>query len=165
MQVPKRKPGKYSVKPQDYRITQEKYDELLNKLERFKSQHPQAVKELQRLAELGDFSENAAYQMAKGRLRGLNSKIQELEEYLKKVEIIQTSSDTGRVRIGHTVTIELNGKEQTFTILGSTEANPSLGVISSSSPLGSALMSRHLGETFDIELPVGPVQCVIKNIS
>jgi len=61
MRTPQRKPGKYiHIKP-DPHITEEKFIELKNKLEKMKKRHPGLASEVKRLAEMGDFSENAAY--------------------------------------------------------------------------------------------------------
>ncbi|MFH0814829.1 MAG: hypothetical protein V1902_01950, partial [Candidatus Falkowbacteria bacterium] len=79
MRVPTRRAEKNIKNTFDPFITQTKFDELKIKLEKLKKSQPTAISEVQRLAEMGDFSENAAYQMAKGRLRGINQRILELE--------------------------------------------------------------------------------------
>ncbi|MFA6131484.1 MAG: GreA/GreB family elongation factor [Patescibacteria group bacterium] len=112
-----------------------------------KNQRQPAIKEVQRTAEMGDFSENAAYQMAKGRLRQINSRITILEEKLKSAVVIKANTD-GRVALGSTVTFVMNGKETTYEILGVQEANPAHGKISHLSPLGKALLGKVVGEKF-----------------
>jgi transcription elongation factor GreA len=103
---------------------------------------------------MGDFSENTGYQIAKGRLRGLNQRILEMEDLLGKAEIIRPIKNSNTVQLGSKVTIENqeNGKIKTYQILGSTETNPGNGTISHSSPLGSALLSRQKNETIKINL-------------
>ena len=132
-------------------------------MEHMKKARPKLAEEVKRLAEMGDFSENAAYQMAKGRLRGINDRINELTEYLKHVVII-TPKNTGTVQLGSTVTVEINGKQKTYTILGSTETDPSTGVISHQSPVGAALMGRRVGDTVEIQLAGKRVECKIITI-
>jgi predicted RNase H-like nuclease (RuvC/YqgF family) len=84
MQVPIRKKETY-VKPKpDPYLTEEKFQELQRKLESLKKRHPGLSAEVKRLAEMGDFSENAGYQLAKGRLRALNQRILELEVQLRE---------------------------------------------------------------------------------
>ncbi len=76
MQVPIRKKETYIKPKPDPYLTEAKFQELQNKLEKFKTYtRPRAAEEVKRLAEMGDFSENVGYQVAKGRLRGLNQKI------------------------------------------------------------------------------------------
>lgn len=152
MQVPYRKPGKFSLVKSDPIMTPEKLSELQVKLEKLKAIRPTAAKEVGRLAELGDFSENVEYQLAKGRLRGINDKILKLERQIMDAEIIKPNKNSDRVQIGHKVTIDFNGHEKTYQILGSSESNPTTGTISHLSPLGSALMNKKTGETVKIEL-------------
>lgn len=146
MRIPTRKPGKYARSYRDPFMTQAKCDELTAELARLLRIRPSAANEVKRLAEMGDFSENAAYQLAKGRLRGINQRILETEDHLKFAKIIQPARQSTTVELGSTVTITLLGKEQTFTVLGPTEANPSKGIISFKSPLGVAIMGRRKGD-------------------
>jgi len=153
MRLPYRKPGKYMVQKADPQITEDKFNELQNKLEKLlKVIRPKASEEVARLALFGDFSENVEYQLAKGRLRGINQKILEIEYALKTAEIIKLNKNNNRVQIGHTVTIETAGQRKTYQILGSLETNPGGGTISHNSPLGSALLGHQVGETIKIKL-------------
>lgn len=161
MRLPYRKPGKYMTQKPDYTVTQAKLAELEKKLQKLLSARPQAVSEVSRLAELGDFSENVEYQLAKGRLRGLNNKILEIEHILKNAEVITPSKNKTTVQVGHTVTVKImdkpfnstQGKLKTFQILGSAETDPNKNIISQNSPLGSALIGKKVGETIEIKLP------------
>lgn len=153
MQIPYRKPGKFSQTKLDPFLTKAKFDELKNKLEKLKNfNRPRATEEVRRLAELGDFSENVEYQMAKGRLRGINEKILILENQLRQAVIIAPQTKTGATQIGSTVTITDGKKEKTYQILGSSETNPQRGVISHNSPLGAALIGRKIGEKIKMKL-------------
>lgn len=163
MRVPYRKPTKFSYIPSDPLMTEDKLTELKNKLERLKKSRPQAAADVSQLAQLGDFSENVEYQLAKGRLRGINQGIIELEKQINQADIIRPHGQTDRVELGHKVTVENNGKspprggipnagKKTFQILGSSETNPQKGVISLHSPLGAALIGRRVGETVKIKL-------------
>ncbi|MDD4333332.1 MAG: GreA/GreB family elongation factor [Patescibacteria group bacterium] len=153
MLVPIRKPGKYThAKPDPY-ITEEKFIELKNKLEKLKNfSRPRAAEEVKHLALDGDFSENHAYQMAKGRLRGINQHILDIEDHLKRAIIIKPQINTDKVRLGCQVTVETNGKIKTYLILGSSETDPNTGVISHNSPLGSTLLNKKVGDTVKVNL-------------
>ncbi len=153
MRIPFRKPGKFSGFDPDLLITKEKFGELKNKLDKLKVSQPKASAEVARLAELGDFSENAEYQMAKGRLRGILHNIFKLEYQLDHSQIINTTDQTDTVQIGHKVTVVNNdNKEKTYQILGSIETNPQAGVISRHSPLGSELIGKSVGDEVKIPL-------------
>lgn len=147
MRLPNRKPGKYTFPQFDPNITQAKLEELKQHLANVRKKLPQAIKEVQQYGENGDFSENAEYQVAKGRLRGLNKAVEELQYQINHAIIIPTPTDTRTVQIGHTVTVQVNGVEKTFTILGSTETNPAAGIISYQSPVGAALLGHSVGDT------------------
>jgi transcription elongation factor GreA len=153
MQVPTRRPGKYTNLKTDPHITREKFDELKTKLERLKKiSQPRSIVEVKRLAADGDFSENAAYQIAKGRLRGINQGILETENMLKRAVIIERPQDNGTIQLGNQVTVEVNGKQKTYQILGSSETDPERGVISHNSPIGKSLIGQRIGDTVRIQL-------------
>lgn len=109
--------------------------------------------EVSRLAEGGDFSENAGYQAAKGRLRGTNQRIWDLEEQLRRAVIITLPKQTDTVGLGHKVTIFDGQKQKTYQILGSAEVDLQKNIISQNSPLGSQLIGKHIGDI--IKMTVG----------
>lgn len=148
MRVPIRKPGKYTHEKADPNITGKKFDELKIKVEHLKKTvRPRLAAEVKRLALMGDFSENVAYSIAKGKLRGLNQRILDIEDLLKRAKIIKPQKSS-QVQLGSIVTFELEKKEKTYKILGSVEANPDLGIISANSPIGKALISLRAGDEF-----------------
>ncbi len=151
MRIPYRKPGKYSQMKSDPMLTSEKAKELQDKLERLKNfSRPRAAEEVKRLSELGDFSENVEYQLAKGRLRGINQGILTIENQLKHAKIISPQIQTDTIALGHKVTITNGKTEKTYLILGSSETNPQQGIISHNSPLGAALLEKKVGDTVKI---------------
>lgn len=156
MRVPIRKGDPRLTIKIDPVMTAEKYRELQAKLEfMIKVKRPREAEEVKRLALMGDFSENAGYQLAKGRLRGLNQRIIDLEKLLARAEIIQTPK-SDRITLGSYVTIKKiskDGKEspaKTYRILGGSETDPSGGVISHQSPLGGALLNKQVGDKIKI---------------
>ena len=152
MRVPKRKSEQGVYVPLDPHITQEKYDELGRKLDRLKKSVPALAQEVAFHAKNGDFSENAPYQIAKGKLRGVNARILELNQQINKAIIIEETSGGDVVRLGSRVSVEANGLVKTYQILGSAETNPLQGIISHNSPLGAALLGHGVGETVKLEL-------------
>ena len=165
MRVPIRKPGKYTNRQPDRHVTERRFQEFKDELD--KLQHinrPRAISEVKRLAEMGDFSENAAYQIAKGRLRGINQRILDLEEALKHAIIIKPGGHTNMVRVGHRVNIEMAGKKKNFLLLGSTETDPDKGIISHTSPMGAALIGKKVGDSFAIKLAKKVIKCKILQI-
>lgn len=160
MRVPYRKPGKFTNLKPDPNITPAKKAELEADLERLKKKRPHAAKEVQLHAQNGDFSENAEYQLAKRRLRGINCRILELEDHLKRAIVIEKSTSDA-VALGDTVTITMDGEEKTYTILGPSETDPNKNIISHLSPIGSALVGKTSGDEFELEIAGKTRQCVI----
>lgn len=165
MRIPYRKPGIFSQMKQDPLLTANKLEEIKKKLDRLKNSKPFAMAEVSRLAELGDFSENVEYQMAKGKLRGINGGIFNLQKQIDNAVLIEDSDKIDKVRIGNTVTVELNGKIKTFKVLGSVESDPTNGIISHNSPVGVALMEKKVNDEFEIERESGKIKCKIISIS
>lgn len=155
MQTPYRKYDKIPRQKSDPHITEDKFQELKNRLDRLKNnQRPREAEEVKRLAAMGDFSENAGYQLAKSRLRGINQRILDIEDLLSRAEIIKPIINNGKIQLGNFVTIENleTKKPKTYQILGSAETNPVSGVISHNSPLGSALLNKRAGEIISLEI-------------
>ncbi len=111
--------------------------------------------------EQGDLSENAEYDAAKDEQRDIEARINELEAILKNVEVVdELDASSDRINIGSTVTIrDLEfGDEDTYKIVGSTEANSLKGTISNESPVGRELIGKGVGAVIEIEAPGGTVK-------
>lgn len=166
MQVPKRRGEELRRMKQTYDdyLTSEKIERLKLDLGRLlKAERPKAIAETQRLAEMGDFSENVGYQIAKANLRRINDRITSIEERLKRAIPIKLGADaSGRVCIGSTVVLESGGARHTYQILGSQETDPTHGRISHLSPLGSELLGCVSGD--EVEMEIGGSKKVFKII-
>jgi transcription elongation factor GreA len=153
MQIPKRKPGRWAGQKTDPHLTRSKYRELEDKLERLKKySRPRAADEVRLLASDGDFSDNAPYAAAKARLRGINRRIDEIEDQLKQAVIIDRDANQNEISIGSRVRVEINGRQKTYEILGSAETDPARGIISHKSPIGQALLGQRPGETVKVKI-------------
>lgn len=108
---------------------------------------------------MGDLKENADYHDAKEQQAFVEGRIQYLENLLKNAEIINTEGPSDEVRVGSSVTIREKGsdEDETYTIVGPAEANPSEGRISMKSPIGSALIGRKKGDKIKVDTPEGKV--------
>lgn len=97
----------------------------------------------------------------------LESRIAECENILKNVELIQTpKEEKNMVWLGATVTLEEvpDGTINEYTLLGTLEANPAEGKISSESPVGRSLLGKRIGEEVVISSPIRVVYKVKKII-
>ena len=142
-------------------LTQDGYNKLVEKLDYLKSVRRIEISErLKAAIALGDLSENSEYDDAKNEQGRLESEISELEAKLRNSEIIQSTTNTGKVTIGSTVKIrdiELD-EEQTYMIVGSTEADPDNNKISDESPLGAAIMDKTAGTIVQVHAPAGVLE-------
>ena len=109
--------------------------------------------------------DNAEYEAAKNEQALVEGRIIELERMLAKAQIIEHNKKSDIVEIGATVTIrEGNKKAETFTIVGAAEANPKEGLISNESPLGSALLTKQVGDAVEVEAPDGVIRFKVVKI-
>lgn len=109
--------------------------------------------------------DNAEYEAAKNEQAFVEGRIIELERMLGKAQIIEHNKKSDTVEIGATVTVkEGKKKAETFTIVGAAEADPKEGLISNESPLGSALLSKQVGDTVEVEAPDGVIRFKVVKI-
>ena len=110
--------------------------------------------ELKEARSLGDLSENADYDAARDKQSKVESRIAELENMLRHIEIINTKGSSKVVRIGSTVTVEFidTKKTETYAIVGSTEADPLNGKLSNESPLALAILDKKVGSTVTVNV-------------
>jgi len=115
----------------------------------------------------GDVSENAGYEDAKHEQAFIEGRIGELEDVLKHVVIIGDSAASAHevVALGCHVTICEHGEQpETYHIVGSVEADPTIGRISNECPLGQALLGRRQGDEVQVKTPAGGMKVHIVRI-
>ena len=124
---------------------------------------PEAARKIGIAREFGDLSENAEYDSAKEEQGKIEAEIAEMEAKIKTCVIIDKDNiDTSKVSIGCTVKVydEDFEEEVEYTIIGSTESDPSKGLISNELPVGAALLGRKKNEVVTVKTPVG--ECHLK---
>ena len=151
------------------KVTKEGLKQLEDRLEYLKTTgREEMAKEIAEARAQGDLSENAEYDEAKNAQARMEAEIQELEKKLKNIEIIESGTDSKTVGLGVTVKVviedEYGEEEAEFTIVGSTEADPSKNKISDESPIGKALVGKAVGKTVEVETPGGLSKIKIKKI-
>ncbi len=152
-----------------YKLTKERLDEYKAELEHLKTVREKEVADLIKEARsFGDLSENSEYDEAKNEQGKLYSRIAELENIIPNAIIIEenTSIDKG-VTIGCKVSVEFvkDKRVESYTVVGSQEADPKLKRVSDESPFGKALMGKHIGESVLIEAPSATIECKITEIT
>jgi transcription elongation factor GreA len=138
-------------------LTKEKFEELNKELDFLrKTKRKEVAEDLEYAKSLGDLSENAEYHEARELQANIEDRIIKLENLLKN-SVIMTFHHSEAVGIGSTVLIQKDGdkKSHKFEIVGSEEANVSLGKLSLHSPLGEAMIGKKKGEVFSFSSPKG----------
>ncbi len=138
-------------------LTKEGYKELETRLLFLKSQGRVDIAEKIKYARsFGDISENSEYDAARDEEASLEQEIKEIENKLRKAKIIsKLKIDKSVINVGCQVVVydKIFDENLNFTIIGSSESNPSKGLISNISPIGKALMGKKKGDVVDVETP------------
>ncbi|MHB8139724.1 MAG: transcription elongation factor GreA [Vulcanimicrobiaceae bacterium] len=149
-------------------LTPEGLSKLQDELDELKTVHRREVNDRIRQAkEYGDLSENAEYEDAKQEQAFIEGRIMKLESMVRNAKLIDESEYAAdEVHLGCTVKVKdlKNGENYEFSIVGSTEADPSKRRISNESPLGRSLIGHKKGETVDVTTPRGMVKYKIDAI-
>jgi transcription elongation factor GreA len=133
------------------------------------TRRPEVAERLrQALEEGGDLSENAEYEDAKNEQAFVEGEILRLETILSSAQVIEaTPGKKDTVVLGSKVTVVEDGvgDKEIYHIVGSAEADPDAGKISSESPLGKALLGAKVGAKVKVNAPAGEITFTIKAIA
>jgi len=150
-------------------MTRQGYEALMNELKHLRAVvRPQVIEAIRLAREEGDLSENAEYHGAKEKQAIIEAKIRHLETQLANAEVIDTGTLSGdHVVFGATVLVREadTDEEKTFRLVGADEANPQKGWISIQSPVGRALVGKHIGDTVEVRVPRGTLTYEIISIT
>lgn len=116
--------------------------------------------------EMGDLKENAEYHIAKEDQAHLETKIKRLRERLRTAVVVEVDGAVDRFGFGRTAEVldEEKGAVNTWTLVGSTEADLSVGRLSAESPIGQALMDAEPGKAVKVETPRGSRTFVVRKL-
>ena len=140
-------------------MTQNGFNKIQEELKHLRSvERPEVIQAISSARELGDLSENAEYHAARERQGFIEGRIAELEDKLSRAEVIDTSQIKGVIiRFGATVSVvdEDTDEESTYQIVGEDEADVGSGLLSVTSPLARALISKEVGDSIELTTPGG----------
>lgn len=127
---------------------------------------PEVAEKIKEAREMGDISENAAWDVARQEQAFVEGRIAELEEIIKSAVVNDdmAKSKKDQVMVGAKVTVHVDGEEEIFQIVGAPEADPMQRKISHESPLGSNLLGKKIGEKIEVDAPIGTLTYTILNI-
>jgi transcription elongation factor GreA len=132
-----------------------RFQEDIEKLEReLKMELP---KEIQRARELGDLRENAEYQAAKERQTYVNARIAMLKRRMNEIALMNMDRiPHGKAGFGSTVTlVESTGQQIVYQLVMPEDADAEQGLISTSSPIGRAILNKEEGDEITVSTPAG----------
>lgn len=141
------------------KLTSQRLEELQEELKYLKTVREREVADqIKEARSFGDLSENSEYDEAKNEQGKLFSRIAEVEAILANYVVIDEEVvSEAAVALGRKVTVKdlEDGSEETYTVVGSQEADPMNGRISEDSPFGKALMGKEKGAEVTVEAPLG----------
>jgi transcription elongation factor GreA len=115
-------------------------------------------KEIKKAAALGDLSENAEYHMAKQRQEFVKARVRQLGQRLAQLSMVNMNNiPKDKVGLGSTVKVFDNDKneEMEYNLVTSEESDVAAGKISTTSPIGRALLNKKVGDTATVVTPTG----------
>ncbi len=148
-------------------LTSEGFLELEEELDNLKNvERPSVIEAIKEARAQGDLSENADYDAARNKQAEVEARIKEIEYMLLNAKIIEKTADH-TVGLGSNVDILYveDGEEESYSIVGSTEADPLENKISNESPIGKAIIGKKEGDTVEIESPNGNYQIKIVKVA
>jgi transcription elongation factor GreA len=149
-------------------MTQAGKEKLEQELEYLKTVRRKEVVERIKIARsFGDLSENSEYDAAKDEQAFVEGRVTQLENMIRNAVIIEENMEnSSTVSLGKSVTfVELpDGDEETYTIVGSAEADPFEGKISNDSPIARNLIGKQVGDEVAVQTPGGDMRVRIVSI-
>jgi len=130
--------------------------------------HVELPKEILKARAHGDLSENAEYHAAKERQGFVNARLNQLKQRLAQMSMVDFSKiPHDRVGLGSTVVVLDNQREEeiTYNLVTSEEADAKNGKISTTSPIGRALLGKEVGDVARVQSPGGSKELEILKLT
>ncbi len=154
---------------QKHPMTVEGAATLKDELHRLKTiERPRIIESIAVARAHGDLKENAEYHAAREEQSFTEGRIQDLESKLSMAQVVDISKLTNQGKVVFGVKVHLfhveNETEISYQIVGEDEANIKLNKISYSSPIGRALIGKHVDDTVVVKTPGGNVEYEIMSV-
>ena len=150
-------------------LTPAGHKQLNAELESLKNERVGLAEEIHKAAQDKDVRENAPLEAAREQQGHVEARIRAIELQLRNAVVIDPKKrrKDARVRIGAKVTLKdlTSGKEQGYTVVSVSEANPLENKISNVSPVGKAVMKRVAGQQIEVDTPLGKQSFLIVRVS
>jgi transcription elongation factor GreA len=152
-------PSSATVRPMGFKMTEHIKKKLQDEIGALEHElNHELPKELKRAIALGDLSENAEYHMAKQRQEYVRARLGQLKKRMSDLSLINMNNiPRDRVALGSTVVVfdSTKNEEIEYKLVTSEESDVAKGLISTSSPIGRALMGKKAGDTATVVTPNG----------
>lgn len=126
---------------------------------------PDVTARIQELSLDGDVSDNSEYEDTKEERIHIEARIREIENLMRRVQVISPRDSTGVVQLGSKVTlVDDTGETETWTLVSPEEANTMVGKISTESPVGAALLGKRVGDSVAVRAPGGETTFSIQSV-
>ena len=142
-------------------VSREGLERLQSELEELrKVRRQEAANRIQQSRELGGGESNTEYEYSKNELAFIEGRILTLDSMINNAVIIQEGSGSGdTVAVENTIAVkDQDGRSIRYTIVGSTEADPSQGKISNVSPIGKSLLGKRTSEIAEVDVTSGKIR-------
>jgi len=124
-------------------------------------------KEIKKAAALGDLSENAEYHMAKQRQEFVKARVRQLGKRLAELSMVNMNNiPKDRIGLGSTVKVydTTKNEEVEYNLVTSEESDVGAGKISTTSPIGRALLNKKVGDTAVVVTPNGKREMEVRSL-
>lgn len=151
----------------EIKLTAEGLKKLQDELETLITvKRPEVLERLKEARSQGDLSENSEYDQAREDMGFIDGRIEEIKQMLKVVVVIDESTNNDTINLGSTIVLEDMefGDQETYTIVGTVEADPFKGLISNDSPVGAAVLGHKAGDVVTVNAPNGALEYRIVEI-
>ena len=138
----------------EFLLTSEGFLDLETELNELKNvRRPKVIEAIKDARSQGDLSENADYDAARAEQAEVEGRIKQIEDILANAQMIEESSSVRVVKLGSTVVLHdlADDTEETYTLVGSVEANPMKGLISNECALGEAIVGKKPGDRVTVK--------------
>lgn len=146
-------------------LTASKYTQLQSDFSRLKIEREQVMERLKVAREMGDLSENGAYQYAKFELGSIRRQLREIRHLLQLGEVVEKSADDDCIGFGSQVTLDDGSKQNTYLLVSQHESDPVKRKLSMESPIGSAILGKKVGDKVTVATPRGEVVYTIQSVT
>jgi len=151
----------YLPPPRTITFTAEAYAKLEAELKQLLITRKEVLERLKTAREMGDLSENGAYQYAKFEFGNTNRRLREVKRLLGEGMVWVKPSNTQVVDFGATVTLNSANRTLTFMLVSEHESDPTQDKLSIKSPIGQAVIGKKMGDQVTVTSPRGDLVYMI----